>query len=318
MDIKKSWLCDGEMRGEFGGADTLDLRNFYDFFIDLLSQFEKSPLGKPVYEIIQTDWHLFADMDIARTVIQEIFTLRTFGYGFDEKVDYSSDIKYKVGCWERLKESVQRKRRFFVEREEFELYTKPYFTAEAELKRGDKLYRARILPNNVVKYKRKEMSCPRPELATAGRANPAGISYLYLCEDERTTYYEVRATYLDRLSVGTFRIERDLKIVDFSTKVSLYYAYSDGGGVTSTIVAKLVLDEISHDMSRPMRRFDSEQEYIPTQMICEYCKLIVEADGVSFKSSVYGSGRNYVLFDKDNAKCTKVVNREIKSVEIGI
>lgn len=318
MDIKRNWFCDDEMRREFGGADTLDLRCFCDFFMDLLSQFEKCPSGKLVYEIIQTDWHLFADMDIAKTVIQEYLTHSLFGYGIDEKVDYSADIKYKVRCWERLKESVQRKRRFFVECKEFELYTKPYFAAEAELKKGDKLYRARILPNNVIKYKRKDMGCPPPELATAGRANPAGIAYLYLCKDECTTYYEVRATYLDRLSVGTFRIERDLQIVDFSTRVSLFYAYSDGGGVTSTIVAKLILDEISRDMSRPMRRFDSEQEYIPTQMICEYCKLIVGADGVSFKSSVFGSGRNYVLFDKDNAKCTKVENREIKNVVIGI
>lgn len=318
MDIKKSWLCDEEMRGEFGSAETLDLRYFYDFFMDLLSQFEKSPSGKPVYEIIQTDWHFFADMDTAKAVIQSILTPGLLSYAFDDKVDYSADIKQKVGCWERLKEDVQRQRRFLADYDEFELFTTPYFAAEAELKRGDKLYRVRILPNDVVKYKCKEMGCPPPELATAGRANPAGISYLYLCEDERTTYYEVRATYLDRLSVGTFRIEHDLQIVDFSTKVSLYYAYSDGGGVTSTIVAKLILDEISRDMSRPMRRFDSEQEYIPTQMICEYCKLILGADGVSFKSSVYGSGRNYVLFDKDNAKCTKVVNREIKSVVIGI
>lgn len=170
----------------------------------------------------------------------------------------------------------------------------------------------------VSKYKKKEMGCPPPELAKAGRANPAGISYLYLSADERTTYYEVRASYLDRLCIGTFKVERDLKIVDFDTKVSLYFTYTSGEELASAIVGKLILDEISCDMSRPMRRFDSEQEYIPTQMICEYCKLIVGADGVSFKSSVYGSGRNYVLFDKDNAKCTKVVNREIKSVSIGI
>ena len=71
-------------------------------------------------------------------------------------------------------------------------------------------------------------------------------------------------------------------------------------------------------MSRPMRRFDSEQEYIPTQMICEYCKLIIGADGVSFKSSVYDSGRNYVIFDKNNARCSRVFNREIRSVIIDV
>lgn len=316
MTINKDYFCDELMRAEFDNDSSIDMTFFYDFFMELLSQFEKSPLGKPVYEIIQNDWNLFADSSIARSIIQSILTPSILSYEFNDLVDYSTDIKNKVESWTRLKEDVRRQRRFLADYDEFSQYA--YLTAGAELKRGDRLYRARILPNKIAKYKKKEMGCPPPELATAGRANPAGISYLYLCADESTTYYEVRASYLDRLSVGTFKIERDLKIVDFDTKVSLYFVYTDGEDIASAIVGKLILDEISRDMSRPMRRFDSEQEYIPTQMICEYCKLIVGADGVSFKSSVYGSGRNYVLFDKDNAKCTKVVNREIKFVSIGV
>ncbi len=318
MLLDKDWFCDEVMREEIASGNSVYIHSFRDFFIDLLSQFEKNPLGRPVFEVIQNDWHLFANLDIAKTIIQAVFDPGIFSYGFNDLVDYAADIKDKVATWARLKDDVQRQRRFLADYDDFTLYTTSYLAAEAELKKGDRLFRARILPKDIVKYKRREMGCPPPELATAGRANPAGIPYLYLCEDENTTYYEVRATYLDRLSIGTFRIERDLKIVDFSTKISLYYAYSDGGGVKSAIVAKLILDEISRDMSRPMRRFDSEQEYIPTQMICEYCKLIVKADGVSFKSSVYDSGRNYVLFDESSAKCTKVVNREIKSVVIGI
>ena len=316
MEITKDCFCDELMRTEFDGNSSLGLSFFYDFFLELLSQFEKSPKGKPVYEIIQEDWCLFAGMDVAKEIIETLLDSGALSYSINDLVDYSTDIKNKVDSWSRLKEDVRRERRFFADYDEFSQYA--YLTAEAELNKGDKLFRARILPNQVAKYKKREMGCPPPELATAGRANPAGISYLYLCDDENTTYYEVRASYLDRLSVGTFRIERDLKIVDFNTRVSLYYAYSDGGGVESTIVSKLILDEISRDMSRPMRRFDSEQEYIPTQMICEYCKLIVGADGVSFRSSLFGPGRNYVLFDHDNAKCIKVVNREIKKMVIGV
>jgi hypothetical protein len=316
MTINKDFFCDELMRAEFDNDSSIGLTFFYDFFMELLSQFEKSSSGKPVYEIIQNDWNLFVNMEKAQTIIQSILPPGLLGYEFNDLVDYSTDIKNKVASWARLKEDVRRQRRFLADYDEFSQYA--YLTAEAELKKGDRLYRARILPNQVAKYKKKEMGCPPPELATAGRANPAGISDLYLRVDEKTTYYEVRASYLDRLSIGTFKVERDLRIVDFDTKVSLYFAYTDGEDLTSAIVGKLILDEISRDMSRPMRRFDSEQEYIPTQMICEYCKLIVGADGVSFKSSVYDSGRNYVLFDKDNAKCTKVVNREIKSVSIGV
>lgn len=316
MAIYKDYFRDELMRAEFDNDSSIDLAFFKGFFMELLSKFEKSPSGKPVYEIIQNDWNLFADLSVARSVVHDILVPGRLNYGLNDLVDYSTDIKNKVESWARLKEDVRRQRRFLADYDEFSQYA--YLTAEAELKRGDRLYRARILPNVVTKYKKKEMGCPPPELATAGRANPAGISYLYLSADERTTYYEVRASYLDRLSIGTFKVERDLRIVDFDTKVSLYFVYTDGENLVSAIVGKLILDEISRDMSRPIRRYDSEQEYIPTQMICEYCKLIVGADGVSFKSSVYDSGRNYVIFDKDNAKCTKVVNREIKSLYIGI
>lgn len=316
MLLNKDWFSDVEIQKEFVRGNTLDMRFFYDFLIDLLSQFEKTSNGRPVYEIIQEDWCLFADTAVAKNILDAILRKSGISYNIDDKVDYSTEIKDKVESWSRLKEDVRRQRRFFADYDEFSQYA--YLSAESELKKGDKLFRARILPKDIDNYKKKEMGCPPPELATAGRANPAGIPYLYLCADEDTTYYEVRATYLDRLSIGTFRIERDLKIVDFNTKVSLYYAYTDGGDVSSTIVGKLILDEISRDMSRPMRRFDSEQEYIPTQMVCEYCKLIAGADGVSFRSSVHDNGLNYVLFDKDNAKCTNVVKREVNSVVIGV
>ena len=314
MRISRDTFRDEQMRSEIDGNSIYEIGYFDDFFVELLSQFEKSPSGRPVYEIIQDDWDLFAEIDTAKTVVEYYIAKGGLDFSVDDAVNYSSDIVYKIDSWSRLKDDVRWRKRFLADYDEFSQYA--YLVPEAGLKRGDKLFRARILPNNMAKYAKREMGCPPPELSMAGRANPAGIPYLYLCADENTTYYEVRATYLDRLCIGTFKIERDLKIVDFNTKVSLYLAYSDGVGVAGAIVGKLIMDEISRDMSRPMRRYDSEQEYIPTQMICEFCKLVVGADGVTFKSSVYGPGRNYVLFKKDDAKCTKVITREINSVVI--
>ena len=54
---------------------------------------------------------------------------------------------------------------------------------------------------------------------------------------------------------------------------------------------------------------------MPTQLICEYCKHI-GADGIMFKSSLDQSGTNIVLFNKDDAKCTKVYLKEITKVTI--
>lgn len=129
--------------------------------------------------------------------------------------------------------------------------------------------------------------------------------------------YEVRAVYLDKLSVGTFRIERDLGLVDFVYDVNLFLAHNDGSApLKEVVIKKKVIDAISKDLSKPLRRYDSELEYVPTQLICEYCKNAVIADGISFDSSLYKGGRNYVLFDNSAAKCIRVDVHEITQIDI--
>jgi hypothetical protein len=51
-------------------------------------------------------------------------------------------------------------------------------------------------------------------------------------------------------------------------------------------------------------------------MICEYCRNIVQADGISFESSLYKGGINYVLFDQDNAECVSVDTHVIRKIDI--
>ena len=162
------------------------------------------------------------------------------------------------------------------------------------------------------------MGCPPNYLATPGRANPKGIPYLYLSDSAKTTYYEVRALYLDKLSVGTFRIKRDLKLIDFIYDVNLFFSYNCSSlPLKEIVIKKKVIDAISADLSKPIRRYDDpELEYVPTQLICEYCKNIVGADGISFESSVHKGGRNYVLFDGSAAKCTRVTIHEITKIDI--
>ena len=199
--------------------------------------------------------------------------------------------------------------------DEFAQYN--YLTAGKSLHVGQKLYRSRITPVGQKKIKCDKMGCPPKELATAGRANPIGIPYLYLSDSAKTTYFEVRAVYLDKLSVGTFRIERELELVDFIYDVNLFLAYNDGTtSLKEIVIKKKIIDAISEDLSKPLRRYDSELEYVPTQLICEYCKRIVGADGISFESSLHKGGRNYVLFDDSSAKCVRVDSHEITKIDI--
>ncbi len=75
--------------------------------------------------------------------------------------------------------------------------------SNASILEGSIFYRARVIPSGVKELSTKEMSCPPKNKATAGRANPLAILYLYLCQDEETTYYEVRALYLEQVECSS-------------------------------------------------------------------------------------------------------------------
>ncbi len=189
-----------------------------------------------------------------------------------------------------------------------------YIVADEHIGKGHTFYRARVLPDKKKYYKKTEMGCPPPEIVNAGRANPIGIPYLYLCADKETTYYEVRARFLDRIGIGTFETNRDLNIVNFVDKTSLFLS-SHTGDIVEFIKKKLLLKSISKDMSKPLTRYDSELEYVPTQYICELSKLH-GADGICFESSLKKGGLNYVLFNENDADCIDVENIHIKEVII--
>lgn len=335
MNICKDCFLDEELRSEInanavidGKCDVcgkegkvMDFAEFYDFFTSLLELYSPTVnSNKTIVDIIQDEWHFFKDKDVAKVLLSDVIVTNNIGYSVTDFVNYTDEICDRVAVWDRLKTSVKEKFRFFTNMDEFAQYN--YLTAGKSLHVGQKLYRSRITPVGQKKIKCDKMGCPPKELATAGRANPIGIPYLYLSDSAKTTYFEVRAVYLDKLSVGTFRIERELKLIDFVYDVNLFLSYNDSNiSLKETIIKKKVIEAISFDLSKPLRRYDSEIEYVPTQLICEYCRRIVDsegetADGITFESSLHKGGRNYVLFDESAAKCIRVDSHEITKIDI--
>lgn len=330
MYICKDCFRDEELRSEINAnavidgicdvcgkeGKVMDFSEFHGFFTALLELCSPTmDSNKTIVDIIQDEWHLFKDKNIAKVLLIDVIATNNPGYSIADFVNYTDEIRNRVAVWDRLKTSVKENSRFFTNMDEFAQNN--YLTTGTSLSVGQKLYRSRVTPIGQKKIKCNKMGCPPKELATAGRANPIGIPYLYLSDTAKTTYFEVRAVYLDNLSVGTFRIERDLKLVDFIYDVNLFLSYNDAAvSLKETIIKKKVIDSISSDLSKPLRRYDSELEYVPTQLICEYCKQVVNADGITFESSLHKGGRNYVLFDESAAKCIRVDSHEITRIDI--
>lgn len=297
-------------------CETIDLNEISDFFIEFLGLFVKDSNGIELVQLIQNDWDIFYSDVCARKILSAIIDHEHFDFSVDDKVIYTSEVQECFSVWEKLKSEVQEEKRYFSDLGSFNWEV--YIKSNAQIRKGTVLYRARITPDGRKKLKTNEMGCPPKERATAGRANPVGIPYLYLCNKIETTFYEVRAVYLDRLSIGKFTVRRDLNIVDFSNKISLFFTYTDSESnfsIIDIVKRKILFDKISADLSKPLRRFDTEIEYVPTQLICEYCKQN-GADGIRFNSSLHQGGTNVVLFNSLDATCTSVLHREIKSVII--
>lgn len=329
MHICKDCFLDEELRSEINAnavidnvcevcgkkGKIIDFSEFHSFFATLLSLFSPTDSGgKKIVDIIQDEWHLFKDKKTAKILLADVISAHDCGCSIDAFVDYTNEIQDRIAVWDRLKTNVKENSRFFTNMDVFARYN--YLTPGKRLHIGQKLYRSRITPIGLKEIECDNMGCPPQKLATAGRANPIGIPYLYLSDSAKTTYFEVRAVYLDKLSVGTFRVERELKLVDFIYDVNLFLAYNDSSiSFKEIVIKKKVIDAISEDLSKPLRRYDSELEYVPTQLICEYCKLI-GADGIIFESSLHKGGRNYVLFDDSAAKCINVEIHEITRIDI--
>ncbi|MBI9037093.1 MAG: RES family NAD+ phosphorylase [Bacteroidales bacterium] len=289
-----------------------------DFFQELIDNFRISKNGKPLKLKIQEDWNFFYSHNIANKILNEILPqLSTDINNAEVKVDYAEDIIESYMYWETLKEELKWSKRFISNIDYLEeLGWDGFFDTQFELKPTDNLFRARVHHQSGLEaFNTNEMMSPKPQQVSGGRANPLGIPYLYLCDNPETVLYEVRASYLDELSVAMFQLKDEftsIKIVDFTEDTPIFQP----NHINKTIKASQLRKRISRDLSKPMRRYDTEIEYIPTQFICEYINVITGASGIRFSSSLHLVGKNIVIFDQTLMHCKEVKLRKVNSVDL--
>jgi len=306
----------------------IDLSELLDYFMSLLSIFRYDVEGEAIDGLIQKDWEIFQSNEVCIRILTDSFLkvelaltlgieMKALTEGVDLKVKYKVKIEDNVSYWQKLKEDLKWKKRYLTDINEiFELEWGLFFSDSFKMDASSVLYRARInSESQTTPYPPDEMTSPPVKYTTAGRANPQGIPFLYLSKEIATTLYETRATFLDYISVGHFKIADgcELNIVDFTTQQSTFNHIDD---MQKFVTSQLLRKEISEDLSKPLRRYDSELEYIPTQFICEFIRYISKADGIQFKSSLRRDGLNIVLFNQENIICTKVELYQINNINI--
>ncbi len=155
---------------------------------------------------------------------------------------------------------------------------------------------------------------PTPEYATEGRANPKGIPYLYLSNDQNTSMMELRPHLGQTISCGEFEVSRNLTVIDcysverkFGNLELIFQPPTEQLGIVQAIWS-----QINDAFAKPVSNSDTASDYVPTQILSELFKS-QGYDGICCKSGL-GQGHNFILFDMESCAQVHTTVMEVESI----
>lgn len=167
-------------------------------------------------------------------------------------------------------------------------------------------YRARIFDGTWGIDNKAEFMAPPREKASAGRMNPAGISYLYLAEEPGTAVAEVVERPPCKIAVSQFSTLIDLTVLDITNIPD-----PDPKSDRDKQDALHLLHHFREAILQPVEKGSQEHiDYVPSQIVCEFfaqaheLPSVVDAKaepwprlhGIRYPSVICPGGINVALF----------------------
>jgi hypothetical protein len=178
-------------------------------------------------------------------------------------------------------------------------------------------YRARIQPGEAP-FTASEMGAPPRRIASHGRANPAGIPYLYLGSSPLSAISEIRPQTGEIACVAEFRTPHEIKLVDLRSprKMVSPFLLEDTEDICRMRSDLPFLERLGDELTRPVLPQAAAIDYTPSQYLCEFIKNC-GYQGVIYRSSV-SNGINLALFDPALAFCGTVTQYRVTRVSVDI
>lgn len=315
--------------------DTAALRSLFEPLVSLYSNpVEYMPLESlksgdqpTLSEKLVDDWGIFDDWQTARKFLAECREpyhpkhnpgpdpFDPDAWAGNEELYFDSEYcqaTVLLERWEKLREELVHEKRFFAGRDLIDDLSTTIARLQIPLRARSVLYRARDCEKHKP-HAEANMGAPPSALATAGRANPAGIAYLYLASNQKTAVSELRPHVGDSVAVGKFKLLQGLKVIDLRSPM-VGSPFRWGKELPVVVRTMGFLRKLGQELSRPIGARRRDAEYLPTQFLCELIKTM-EFDGVLYASGL-GDGHNVALFDPSIAMCTQVEEVRISSVDV--
>lgn len=222
-----------------------------------------------------------------------------------------------TNSWDDFVDALIRKNRFHTHFINSDLFRRFCTYIRRSYKVGDIFWRSRISNEDGIPII--DMGAPPFEKTINGRANARGIRCLYLSDSIETTIYETRAGVYDYLTIGKFRLKKDIIVVDFKM-IDHISPFIEGLDCLEYAINREHLNRINSEMGRVMRRSDSPLEYVPTQYITDLIKSFehddeVEYSGIEYKSVMYNDGYNLAVFEPELFECIDTVMYRIDTID---
>ncbi len=292
------------------------LRDYFELLINIYVQDEN---GKILVEWFKDDWGMFMHpkMDQANSSMLLAEILDDGDIVRKKYVPSELCNSDRLDLWSAFKSELMHENRFFPEKEMDRDLLKNLLThlvIDPE-EVSDAWYRSRIQRTNEA-YDIDKMGAPPKDVASQGRANPAGIPYLYLASTKDTAVSEIRPHTGEYASVANFTIRNSLEVIDLRNPRSTVspFLLNEEKKIASLRGDIEFLVQLGKELTRPVLPHVVAIDYLPSQYLCEFIKSC-KYHGVIYKSSV-GEGVNLALFEPSMAYVGNVERYRVSKVSV--
>jgi len=299
-------------------VDLLNPHALAPYFELVVNVYEQNADGQSLADWMKEDWQLFSHpaMDVAHTkelladILDDGEIVRM---PFVPSASYHSEGLVQ---WETLRDEMMYRNRWFLDMSLDTERLRQLLDHLPAVNLPRTWHRARILSGEET-YTIDKMSAPPKRLASHGRANPAGIPYLYLGSKPETAVAEIRPHTGEIACVADFDVP-DIQAVDLRNPRKLVspFILEDPSAIGQLRADLPFLERLGEELTRPVLPSGAAIDYIPSQYLCEFIKKS-GFDGVVYRSSV-SDGINLALFQPDLAQGGEVVLYSVAKVSVEV
>ena len=295
-------------------------RDLAIYFESLVGIYRRDSKGKTLVQWFRNDWELFRhprmNDSLAKDLLSDILNDGEIVRHRFAHVSFPSAVS--LSEWVKLRDELMYKNRYFpketIDLDRLEELL-PHLALDVD-EIPTLWYRARIQTGDNPLSVRK-MGAPPKRIASHGRANPAGIPYLYLGSSPITAVSEIRPHTGERASVADFTLRRVVRIIDLRNPREMVSPFLlDTGDIGKMRNDLPFLERLGNELMRPVLPQAAAIDYTPSQYLCEFIKNC-GYQGVIYQSSV-SNGMNLALFDPKLARCGAITEYNVTRVAVEI